>query len=415
MKLLYNIIVFLYSLSVRIAANFNPKASLWIDGRKGLFTKLEKSGIIGKQIIWVHCSSLGEFEQGRPVIENLRNSFPSHKILLTFFSPSGYEVRKSYEGADFITYMPLDSKRNAHRFIDMVRPQLVIFIKYEFWFNYIAELYKHKIPLIFASVIFRPSQHFFKPWGRWFAKQLNKATFIFVQNNESIKLLEKIKVYHADISGDTRFDRVIQLPEEDVSFPVIESFKGDSKLIIGGSTWPAGEKMLLDLLNRSDEDFKIVIAPHLINNEHIDEIVALFKKYDPILYSNGEPEKDNKSRVLIIDNIGFLSMIYRYANIAYIGGGFGVGIHNLLEASTYGVPVVFGPNHDRFREAIDLKVNGGGFTINNANECFKIIDKLLKDQDLYDSSSKAASSYVANNAGATQMIISKVKEYIVAG
>lgn len=415
MTLIYNIIISLYALSARIAANFNAKAKLWVVGRKGLFSRLEKSDIIGNSIIWVHCSSLGEFEQGRPIIEKLRVSFPDHKILLTFFSPSGYEVRKNYEGADYITYLPVDSKSNAHRFIDTVRPQLVIFIKYEFWFNYINELYNQKIPLLFASVIFRPSQHFFKPWGHWFARQLNKASYIFVQNNESLELLDRIRIYHADVSGDTRFDRVLQLPEEKVTFPIVEEFKGNSRLLIGGSTWASGEKILLEVLSKSENEFKLVIAPHMINNEHIEELLSRFKQYGPVLYSDGSTEKLPDSKVLIIDSIGFLSSIYRYAYIAYIGGGFGVGIHNLLEASTYGVPVIFGPNYQRFREAIDLKENGGGFPIENANQCFDVTTKLIVNKEFYDSSSTTAANYVANNAGATEMIIGKVKEYIVAG
>lgn len=414
MKLIYNTFIFLYLLSIRIAASFNQKARLWVEGRKDVFTKLENSNIIGKQIIWVHCSSLGEFEQGRPIIEELRISFPDHKILLTFFSPSGYEVRKNYEGADYISYLPADTSFSARRFVDLVKPQLAIFIKYEFWFNYIDELYNRKIPLIFASVIFRSSQHFFKPWGGWFARQLNKATFIYVQNQESLHLLDSIKIYHADVSGDTRFDRVIQLPEENVSFPIIESFKGNAKLIIGGSTWPPGEKLLLELADNLDEGCKLIIAPHLINKEHIEELIRKFNRFNPLLYSDGINE-ETSSKVLIIDNIGFLSLIYRYATIAYIGGGFGVGIHNVLEASTYGVPVIFGPNYKRFREAVELGNNGGGFPVENYEQFSSISKKLLSENEFYENSSAIASKYVIENSGATHMIINKVKEFIVAG
>lgn len=415
MRFLYNIFIQLYSFSIRIASNFNSKAKLWVEGRKDVLSELKKSEIIGKPVIWVHTASLGEFEQGRPIIENLQVSFPDHKILLTFFSPSGYEVRKNYNGADYVAYLPIDSPDNAKQFIDLVHPQLVIFIKYEFWFNYINELYINKIPLIFASVIFRSSQYFFKPWGKWFAKQLNKISYLFVQNEESLKLLDSIKVHHADVSGDTRFDRVIELPEEDVSYPIVDEFKCNSKILMGGSTWPPGEKILLNLLAGSDEDFKLIIAPHMINKEHIDDILNRFEDFNPVRYSEGITDKLQKSKVLIIDSIGILSMLYRYAHIAYIGGGFGVGIHSLLEASTYGVPVIFGPNYSRFREAIDLKDNKGGFPIENSNECLEIFNRLMKDHEFYNQSSASAVDYVRNNAGATLSIICIVKEYIVAG
>ena len=415
MKILYNIFVFLYLISAKIFAIFNPKARLWIAGRQNIFQKIKNSEIAHNSIIWIHCASLGEFEQGRPIIEKLKATYPNHSILLTFFSPSGFEVRKDYEFADYVYYLPLDTKKNARQFISLVQPKLVVFIKYEFWFNYINELYKQKIPLIFASVIFRPSQLFFKPWGSWFARQLNKITYIFVQNQVSIELLDSIDIHHADISGDTRFDRVIQLPEDPLEFPIIEKFKGKTKLLMAGSTWLPGEKILLTILEKSAVDFKLVIAPHLINKEHIEEIRTRFNSYNPVLYSDGLSEKLILSKVLIIDSIGMLSLLYQYADIAYIGGGFGVGIHNLLEVSTYGIPVIFGPNYQRFREAIDLRDNGGGFPIENAEECLTIFNQLMTDANLYQKSASVAKEYVYENAGATKLIINKVKEYIVAG
>jgi 3-deoxy-D-manno-octulosonic-acid transferase len=414
MKVFYYIFVAIYTSSVRIASYFNPKARKWIDGRKNLLSKIKESGISDDQIIWVHCASLGEFEQGRPIIEKLKINYPDHKILITFFSPSGYEVRKNYEHADYIFYLPSDTKRNARKFIKYVRPKLVIFIKYEFWFNYIHELYKQKIPLIFASVIFRRSQHFFKPWGGWAVKQLVKITYLFVQNDESIELLDKIGIYHAEVSGDTRFDRVAELPEYNVHFPVINNFKGNSKLLIGGSTWPRCEDILFDALNDSKEEFKLVIAPHEISKEHISNILKKFTFFNPILYSRASDSETLNSKVLIIDSIGALSMIYRYADIAYVGGGFGVGIHNLLEVSTYGIPVIFGPNYHRFKEAIDLKDVGAGFSMETTNEFISIIDKLLSNSEFYSSSSAAAKKYIDVNVGATQVVINKVKEYIIA-
>jgi len=412
MKLLYNFFIFIYSIAINIASMFNNKAKQWVDGRKDIISRISKEQLSDKQVIWVHCASLGEFEQGRPIIEQLRVSYPDYKIFLTFFSPSGYEVRKDYKFADYVYYLPIDTVNNAARFIEIVNPKLVIFIKYEFWYNYIDEIYRKKIPLIFVSVIFRPSQHFFKFWGKWYAKQLNKVTYLFVQNKESAQLLDNINIHHSDISGDTRFDRVVQLPNEKVSFPKLITFKGDSKLLIAGSTWQPDEKILLELLNSSKADFKIVIAPHLINKEHISEITKRFEKYDPVLYSNVSTVGFAKSRVLIIDSIGFLSHLYRYANIAYIGGGFGVGIHNLLEAATYGIPVLYGPNYQRFREAIELRDNKGGFPISNAVECLSIFENLMFDKQTYVKSAAVAQKYVRNNAGATVMVVDKVNEYL---
>jgi 3-deoxy-D-manno-octulosonic-acid transferase len=414
MKVLYNIFIFLYSTSVRVAALFNNKARKWIDGRKNVLSQIKEAHISDGKNIWIHCASLGEFEQGRPIIEMLRKTYPDHSILLTFFSPSGYEVRSDYELADYIYYLPIDTPKNAHLFIKYVRPKLVIFIKYEFWFNCIDELYRQKIPLIFASVIFRSSQHFFKPWGKWFVDQLNKVTYLFVQNEESIKLLDNIGINHAEVSGDTRFDRVIQLSNESVAYPIIEKFKGDSFLLMAGSTWQPDEKVILDLLLNSKMDFKVVIAPHLIDHEHIADIQTRFENYNPVLYSKASENDFDKSRVLIIDSIGMLSQLYRYADIAYVGGGFGVGIHNLLEASTYGIPVIFGPNYKRFQEARELRDNGGGFPIIDSEECLIVFEKLLLDKNAYNISADVARKYVHSNAGATQLVIHKVKEYIVA-
>ncbi len=415
MKVLYNIFIAFYTLSIRFASLFNPKARQWVDGRKNLLSKLKKSGISDDHIIWVHCASLGEFEQGRPIIEKLRITYPDHRILITFFSPSGYEVRKNYEFADYIYYLPSDTKRNARKFIKYIKPRLVIFIKYEFWFNYIHELYRQKIPLIFVSVIFRPSQHFFKPWGNWAVKQLVKITYLYVQNEESIDLLDKVGIYHAEINGDTRFDRVSELSESNVKFPVVEKFKGESKLLIGGSTWPKCEDLLLQVLTESQEKFKLVIAPHEIGKDHISEIITKYASLNPVLFSETMDENTfETSKVMIIDSIGALSYIYKYADVAYVGGGFGVGIHNLLEVSTYGIPVIFGPNYHKFREAIDLIDVGGGFTVNSVSEFVSIFDKLLSDKEYFINSSDAARNYVNKNVGATHLVINKVKEYIMA-
>ncbi|MEE4258320.1 MAG: glycosyltransferase N-terminal domain-containing protein, partial [Bacteroidales bacterium] len=369
MRLFYNLFIFFYQEAIKIAAlSGNEKAKKWVQGRKSVFTDLKNA--IGKddKIIWMHCASLGEFEQGRPLIEAIRKRYKDYKILLTFFSPSGYEVRKNYAHADFVFYLPMDTARNARKFIKLVQPRAVFFIKYEFWFNYINELYLRKIPLFMVSSIFRPSQHFFRFWGGWFRKQLRKVTFLFVQDDTSLELLESIKIYHAEMIGDTRFDRVIALSEEKKEFPLMETFADKKPLLIAGSTWPADEDKLLELIEKSNTPFKTIIAPHQVDREHIDQLKKKFQKYSPVLYSSAADGDLKNSRVMIIDGIGYLSYLYTYADITYIGGGFGAGIHNLLEAATYGKPVIFGPNHDKFKEAIELKNNGGGVVISGADE-----------------------------------------------
>ena len=415
MQFIYNLFIFIYQNSVRISAFFgNEKARKWLGGRKDIFNKLSSS--IGKddKIIWFHCASLGEFEQGRPLIEAFRKQYADYKILLTFFSPSGYEIRKNYEQADYVFYLPIDTVKNARRFVEIVRPRAVFFIKYEFWFNYINELYLRKIPFFMVSTIFRPSQHFFRFWGFWFRKQLRKVTFLFVQDEKSLELLESIKIYHADIIGDTRFDRVVALAEEEKEFPLIKRFGKDKPILVAGSTWPADEDKLLTMIDQLDIDFKLIIAPHQVDSEHIEQIKKKFSKYRPVLFSNADEKNISTSRVLIIDGIGYLSYLYRYATITYIGGGFGAGIHNLLEAATYGKPVIFGPNHSRFKEAIELKKNGGGFAISNSEELISLCQVLFTDNKKYEISAQAAKNYVIKNAGATEQVLEKVKEFLNA-
>jgi 3-deoxy-D-manno-octulosonic-acid transferase len=363
-------------------------------------------------VIWFHCASLGEFEQGRPLIETIKKSYPSYKILLTFFSPSGYEVRKDYPLADYVYYLPADTRRNARKFVQIVRPRLVFFIKYEFWFNYMNELYKQKIPYFMVSVIFRPSQHFFRVWGRWFRRQLRKITFLFVQDEGSLELLDRYKLYHADMIGDTRFDRVAELAETEKDFPVISEFAKDTPLMVAGSTWPADEEKLAGLMEKTSE-MKIVIAPHQVGAEHIAQIKKNFEKFGVEVYSEAEKSDSGKARVLIIDGIGFLSYLYRYATIVYIGGGFGAGIHNLLEAATYGKPVIFGPNHEKFKEAADLIEKGGGFVIHNTDDLVAVSSSLLNDRAHLDKSSAVAEAYVKEHTGATQKVLDKTKEYLI--
>lgn len=415
MRFVYNLFIFLYQNSIRIAVFFgNDKAKKWLKGRADVFSKLKSVIREEDKTVWFHCASLGEFEQGRPLIEAIRKSYPDHKILLTFFSPSGYEVRKDYPLADHVFYLPADTKRNARRFVDIVRPRLVFFIKYEFWFNYMNELYKRKIPYFMVSVIFRPSQHFFSFWGSWFRRQLRKITYLFVQEEQSLALLERFKLYHADIIGDTRFDRVAELANAKKEFPNVERFIRETPVVVAGSTWPADEEKLAGLMQQADLDLKLIIAPHQVGEEHMEQLKKRFKEFGVEVYSNATQSSLVHVRVLLIDTIGFLSYLYRYATFVYIGGGFGAGIHNLLEAATYGKPVIFGPNHEKFKEAVDLKENGGGFAVSSTDELISVSRNLLADHTKCEESAGTAKEYVLSHTGATQKVLEKVKEYLTA-
>ncbi len=414
MRFFYSFFVLLGAMLIGAASLFNEKARSWTKGRKNIFKRLEKEIGENEKLIWFHCASLGEFEQGRPVIEAVKSTFSDHKILLTFFSPSGYEIRKDYEGADYVYYLPADTAKNAKKFVTITQPRMVFFIKYEFWFNYIEELSKNKVPFFVVSAIFRPTQHFFKPWGWWLRKHLQKISYYFVQNHESLDLLQQIKVYHAEVSGDTRFDRVIALSREAVSFPLIPAFSEGKQLLIAGSTWPADEDILAALLERSEVEFKLIVAPHQVNEDHISQIFRKFKKFNPQRYSKADQSKFSSSRVLIIDTYGMLAYLFSYAKVAYIGGGFGVGIHNTLEAATYGMPVLFGPNYQRFKEAVELISVGGAYSFDNAEMLQTTFETLMTDDLKYQESARAAGSYVQENAGATLKVIEKAKEYLIA-
>jgi 3-deoxy-D-manno-octulosonic-acid transferase len=399
---------------VWIASAFNPKAKQWVSGRKMQFRRIAKAIKPGDRVVWFHCASLGEFEQGKPVIESIRKHFPNHKILLTFFSPSGYEVRKNTDVADFVFYLPMDTPVNARKFIRIVNPRIAIFIKYEFWFNYINELSKNKIPTLVVSAIFRSSQYFFKPWGFWSSHHLQKITHFFVQDEASLELLSKINVFHTDISGDTRFDRVLKLASEKRSIPTVEAFGKNKKLVVAGSTWPADEDILKELLLQLPNNFGLVLAPHEVNKERVDQVMKKFANFDPQLFSHFDDKTSDQSRVMVIDNVGLLSYIYRNAFIAYIGGGFGLGIHNILEAATYGLPVVFGPNYHKFREANELIEKGAAFPIIGNTDSVEVVLELIGENLKYDEICKIARAYVQNNAGATSRVLDKVKSYLIA-
>lgn len=407
--------VFLYSLGLRfyyllilLASLFNNKARLWIKGRKGIFDKIQKQVKSENNLFWFHTSSLGEFEQGRPLIEALKNKNNSIKILLTFFSPSGYENRKNYKTADYIFYMPPDTKKNARQFINLIQPSKAFFIKYEFWYHYLNQLKKNNIPVYLISANFRQKQIFFKWYGGWFRKMLYKFAHIFVQNKKSEQLLKNIGLDNITISGDTRFDRVAEIAKQAKRIEIAEKFKQDNSIIIGGSTWDKDEEIIIEFINTSQRKTKYIIAPHEIHESNIQRIIKSINK--PVIsYSSASINNVNDFQVLIIDNIGMLSSLYRYADIAYIGGGFGVGIHNILEAATFGLPVVFGPNYKKFQEAVDLVESGGAFSVDSYENLQIRFENLLENIET-NKAGKISKEYVLNNQGATSKILNEIGE-----
>ena len=399
MYFLYCSAIRIYYALIRISALFNQKARNWISGRKDLLDKLEKLNLGSDKIIWFHCASLGEFEQGRPVIEALKKANRNYKLLLTFFSPSGYEIRKKWPLADYVFYLPLDTKSNAKRFISLCNPQLVVFVKYEFWFHYINELNERKIPLFIISAIFRKNQHFFRSYGDWWRNLLKKISHIYVQDQQSLQLLQSIGVKNASVAGDTRFDRVYQSALNPEPVVDIENFCNKTPILIAGSTWPEDEKLMIKFIRNWAGEMKFIIAPHEVHKKRIDHLEALLKgvktvKFSHLNYSNAEGAK-----VLIIDNIGYLSKLYAYGKVAYIGGGFGKGIHNILEAAAFGLPVVFGPNYHKFKEARELIEEGGAFSVRNEDQFNKAMIKVLSSFR-----PEICSNYVSKNKGATTII-----------
>jgi 3-deoxy-D-manno-octulosonic-acid transferase len=406
MKLLYNTGILLYTSAIRLASMFNPKASQWVRGRKGWKARLDEKMRPGEKKIWIHCASLGEFEQGRPLIEEIKSKLPEYKVFLTFFSPSGYEVRKNYAVADWVEYLPADLAGNARHFVKVVDPELVIFIKYEFWNNYINELHRKRIPLYLVSGIFRPGQHFFRWYGFFFRNMLRKFKRIFVQDALSEELLAGIGITSVTRAGDTRFDRVVKIAGTASAIPQIEMFRGDEKLFLAGSSWKADEEIIARYINRSPSSMKWVFAPHEIEKSNIERLERMFDT-SVIKFSEFTPDNAD-ARVMIIDNIGMLSSAYRYAYIAAVGGGFGKGIHNILEPACWKIPVVFGPNHTRFREAVELIKAEGAMTFNSYDSFEKIVDKLISDDLFYLKSAGSAANYITKNTGATAIILREI-------
>ena len=404
--MLYNLAIGIYDLIVHIMAPFSRKPRKMMKGHWVVYELLRQQIEKDARYIWFHAASLGEFEQGRPLIEKIRAKYPDYKILLTFFSPSGYEVRKNYRGADVVCYLPFDKPRNVKKFLDISNPVMAFFIKYEFWKNYLDELNKRRIPVYSVSSIFRKDQIFFKWYGGTYRNVLKNFDYLFVQNEASRRFLSKIGINKVTVVGDTRFDRVLQIREEAKELPLVEKFKGDSFTLVAGSSWGPDEDLFLEYFNTHPE-MKLIIAPHVIDENHLVEIISKLKR-PYVRYTRADERNVQKADCLIIDCFGLLSSIYRYGEVAYIGGGFGVGIHNTLEAAVYGIPVVFGPKYQKFMEAKQLIEAQGAFSISNYEELGSLFDRFLTDEHFHRATGSNAGFYVTNNAGATDKVLSMI-------
>ena len=405
MRLLYDIVIRIYWLMAWVISPWNRKAKLWVDGRKGWYRELSSAFEPGDHISWYHCASLGEFEQGRPVIEASRERFPGSKILLTFFSPSGYEKRKNYEGADHVMYLPLDTRKNARRMLESLDLERAIFIKYEFWYHFLQKLKKQNVPTYLASGNFRSGQVFFKWYGHWYRSFLKCFTHIFVQKENSKDLLEGIGYREVSVAGDTRFDRVHELPQSPYRHAAMEGFCSGSNVLVAGSTWEKDEIMLARAYEELPEDLHWVIAPHELSAGHL---ITLQKRFPgSVLFSELDKEVPEGTRAIIVDSIGQLSYLYRFGTLAYIGGGFGKGIHNILEAATYGLPVIFGPAYHKFAEAMELTELGGAFPVEDEEALLSTVRQQLENPELLKTSSKIAESFVHERVGATSRILTK--------
>ena len=419
--MIYNIVIYFVLWGIAIASLFNEKVRKMWRGEREAFKILKQKVDPNAKYIWFHAASLGEFEQGRPLMERIRKDYPQYKILLTFYSPSGYEVRKNYEGADIICYMPVDTRLNAIRFLRLVRPVMAFFIKYEFWSNFLHILKYRNIPTYSVSSIFREDQVFFKWYGRNYAGVLKCFTRFFVQNEESKRLLEGIGITAVDVVGDTRFDRVLQIKEAAKQLPICEAFRTgvassqsadvphhDFKVFVAGSSWPSDENVFIPFFNKH-KDWRLLIAPHVIAEEHLKLILSLIKDKKVVRYTQTTPEEAAEADVLIIDCFGLLCSMYNYGDVAYIGGGFGVGIHNTLEAAVWNMPVIFGPNNKKFQEAQGLLKSGGGFEINTYEDFSGLMGSLMNDETFLKQAGDKAGAFVAHLAGATDKVLASVK------
>ena len=406
---MYNAAISIFSFLVRLIAPFHKKAGLITKGHVQTYEILKKQIDRSNKYVWFHVASLGEYEQAQPMMEIIKRDKPDYKILLSFFSPSGYEVQKNNEIADVVCYLPFDKKKNVNEFLDLVNPTIAIFIKYEFWYHYIHQLYLRKIPIYLTSAVFRPNQLFFKPWGDVYKKILKYYTEIFVQDKASKRLLLDHGIKQVTVMGDTRMDRVVKIKEEALSLPVVERFatlKNNQAVLVAGSSWQEDENILINYFNKHAY-LKLIIAPHLIDEPHLKQIESKLRR-PFVRFSDASELNILDFDCLIIDNFGLLSSVYRHGEIAYIGGGFGAGIHNLLEAAVYGVPVVFGPNYRKFIEARELIENGGGYTISNETEFNRVLKNFVTAPEDLEIAGEKAAEYIYTNAGATERIVNKI-------
>ena len=411
LRFLYSLGLALYALLLRLVAPFNPKAAAWVAGRQGLLPRIAQA--LGPETaprLWVHCASLGEFEQGRPLIEGLRRQYPGHKIVLTFFSPSGYEVRKNWAGADYVFYLPLDTAEHARQFVAAVKPALAVFVKYEFWYYYLRELREQSIPAVVVAAIFRPGQVFFKPWGSFFRQILSQLSFIFTQNEESAELLRGIGLKRVRVAGDTRFDTVAATAAAPPrSLPLAEAFVADGvPVLVAGSTWPEDLPALAPLLRKHARTMRFIVAPHEVSEAHLQEVEAAMPGLT-VRYSQATPATVAEARLLLIDNVGLLSQLYRFGRFAYVGGAFGAGLHNTLEAAAFGLPVFFGPRYERFQEAVALVNLGCAFSARSAQELEAAFDKLYYNEAARLSVQDISLDYVHQHAGATGRILRELR------
>lgn len=410
--IIYNIFLGLFRIGTAVGSLFNPKIKKWVVGRRQIFDKLQVTIPSQAKIIWMHCASVGEFEQGRPIIERLKTLYPEYKILLTFFSPSGYVATQNYKGADWIFYMPLDGSIRSKRFLEIVQPRLVIFVKYEFWFYYLKKIKYRNIPIILVSALFTEKMSFFKWYGQLQRKMLTRFDRVFVQNENSKKLLDAIGLSAiTTVAGDTRFDRVLEIASKWEPLPKIDFFIGDCKTIVAGSTWPEDEELLCNYLSgHKENNIKLILAPHEIDEKHLEGLRKLFPA--AVFYSEftEDPNVQSKANCLIIDNIGMLSRLYKYGTINYVGGGLSAtGVHNVLEAAVYGKPVVFGKNYSEYAEAVELIGKKGGLVFENNSALKNTLLSLFKDMKLYNEASKSCFQFVKENAGATNIILSYIR------
>ncbi|MEM7380607.1 MAG: glycosyltransferase N-terminal domain-containing protein [Bacteroidota bacterium] len=408
MDFLYNLAVSISAFFLKLLSPFLPKLNLFFEGRKQLFKKLEGQIAKGDKVIWVHAASLGEFEQGLPVIQRLREAYPTYILLLTFFSPSGYEVRKNSREADVITYLPLDTKRNARRFLEITNPSLVVFVKYEIWPNYFEALSQRNIPIVLISAIFRKRQVFFKWYGGFMRKTLRKVSFIFVQDEESQELLTNIGFSNTSVSGDTRFDRVSQILDRDNAIPFIADFIGNSTCLVGGSTWPEDEHLLLDLIANPPQSMKFILAPHDIKADHISKLRSRLSG-KTLVYTERQGKEATDYDVLLVDTVGLLTRIYSYADIAYVGGGFATGLHNTLEPAVFGIPVLIGPRYEGFKEAEDLVEQKGILVVKDKNDLKNAVNQLIHDKEYYQATGLINAEYISKNKGASVQIIGYIR------